>query len=210
MLLSEEAQEILETLWLQKEGEEPAPVSALEKAPAFDELSQMGYVSVSGGEVKLTERGMREAAAAIRRHRLAERLMADVLHVRAPLLDEASCQFEHMLHAGLEDKVCQLLGHPRRCPHGKPVPEGACCRRNGEGGDRLVASLASLEVGEGGRVAYLSSEDYKRMQELMAIGALPGMSVKLLRKFPAYVFALGESEFAVDEEMARAIFVRIH
>jgi len=210
MSLSDSAQEILETLWLRKEeGEAPTLLSALQKSPAFDELSQMGIVSVADGEARLTERGLREAAGAIRRHRLAERLMADVLDVRDTALDEASCQFEHILYAGLEDKVCQLLGHPSACPHGKPIPEGECCRGRRRGGDRLVSSLADLEPGEGGRVAYLLTGEDSRMQELMSIGAVPGVSVSLIRKFPAYVFALGESEFAVDEGMARTIYVRI-
>lgn len=209
MRLSDKAQEILETLWLQSEGEGAAPLAAMADAPAFHELSQTGHVSVAQGEVKLTDRGLREAEAAIRRHRLAERLMADVLDVGDPSLDEASCEFEHMLHAGLEDKVCQLLGHPRVCPHGKPIPPGVCCGQPERGGDKLVAPLSDLEVREGGRVAYLFTGESSRLQELMAIGVVPGMAVTLLRKFPAYVFTLGESEFAVDEQMARAIYVRL-
>ena len=59
-------------------------------------------------------------------------------------------------------------------------------------------------------MAYLLTGEDSRMQELMSIGAVPGVSVSLIRKFPAYVFALGESEFAVDEGMARTIYVRIH
>ncbi|MGD8241038.1 MAG: metal-dependent transcriptional regulator [Armatimonadota bacterium] len=209
MLLSEKAQEILETLWLQREGQGPVPLSALENTPGFEELSQMGYVSAADGRAELTERGLVEAEAAIRRHRLAERLMADVLDVGDVGLHEASCRLEHMLHAGLEDKVCRLLGHPRVCPHGKPIPQGACCRRRAKPGEKLVAPLADLEAGEEGRVAYLITGDGVRMRELMAIGLVPGVGVKLMRKSPAYLFSLGESEFAVDEDMARAIYVRL-
>ena len=208
-MLSDSAQEILETLWLQREGEAPAPLSALETAPAFNELSQLGYVSVGDGKVQLTERGLREAEGAIRRHRLAERLMADVLDMGAVGLDEASCQLEHLLYKGLEDRVCRLLGHPRICPHGKPIPEGACCREGALAEERLVAPLADLAVGEEGRVAYLHTDENARMRELMAIGLVPGVSVKLLRKRPTYVLKLGECEFAVDEGMARAVYVRL-
>lgn len=209
-MISNAAQEILETLWLQREeGESPAPPDTLTRSAAFDELSQMGFVSVAGEGVRLTERGQREAAAAIRRHRLAERLMADVLDVRDGALDEVSCEFEHMLHSGLEDKVCRLLGHPQVCPHGKIIPPGPCCRARSVAGDKLVARLADLEPGEGGRVAYLLTGEDSRMQELLAIGAAPGIAIRLIRKFPAYVFSLGESEFAVDEEMARTLYVRL-
>jgi DtxR family transcriptional regulator, Mn-dependent transcriptional regulator len=210
MLLGEKAQEILETLWLQMEGEAPVPLAALQQSPGFDELSQFGYVSVSDDHVGLTERGKREAEAAIRRHRLAERLLADVLDLSETSLDEASCQFEHALHAGIEDKVCRLLGHPRVCPHGKPIPRGACCGETAKGGDRLVSPLGDLPVGSEGCVAYISTHDSARMNELIAIGVVPGVSVKLLRNSPSYVFRLGESEFAVDREMAKAICVRVH
>ncbi len=209
-MLSNAAQEALETLWLQKqEGETPVSARTLERSPAFDELVQMGCVSVVGDDAQLTARGLREAEGAIRRHRLAERLMADVLDVREGALDEAGCEFEHMLHSGLEDKVCRLLGHPRFCPHGRPIPPGDCCRGRARSGEKLVACLADLEAGEGGRVAYLLTGEDSRMRELMAIGAVPGMNIRLIRKFPAYVFALGESEFAVDEEMARTVYVRV-
>lgn len=209
MTLSDPAEEILETLWLESEGEAPAPLASLEKSPGFDELTQLGFVSVEEGRARLTERGRREAEGAIRRHRLAERLMADVLDVRPGMLDETSCRFEHMLHSGLEDKVCRLLGHPAACPHGKRIPQGACCRERRRNGERLVAPLADLEPGEGGRIAYLLTGEDARIEELMAIGAVPGIAVRLIRKFPAYVFSLGESEFAVDKEMARAVYVRI-
>ncbi|HEY3396853.1 MAG TPA: metal-dependent transcriptional regulator [Armatimonadota bacterium] len=208
-MLSDRAQEILETLWLQHEGEAPVPLSALEKTKAFNELSQLGYVSVSDGQVQLTERGLREAAGAIRRHRLSERLMADVLDMGETGLDEASCQVEHLLYRGLEDRVCRLLGHPRVCPHGKPIPPGPCCKEGAPSEERLIAPLADMETGEEGRVAYLHTGDGTRMRELMAIGLVPGVSVKLMHKSPTYVLALGECEFAVDEGMARAVYVRL-
>jgi len=206
---SHAAQELLETLWLEQEGDPPVPLSALEGSDAFNELLRLGCASAVEGQARLTERGLREARAAIRRHRLAERLMADVLDLGAQSLDEAGCRFEHLLYPELEDKVCTLLGHPRACPHGKPIPPGPCCDHGARETGKLVASLVDLEVGEGGRVAYLHAGEGSRLRELMSIGLLPGAPVTLLRKSPAYVVALGESEFALDEEMAKAIYVRV-
>ena len=127
MRLSEPVQELLETLWEQSEEGSTVALPELERTPGFEELSQMGCVTVTDGKVKLTEKGLPEAEAVIRRHRLAERLMADVLDVGPSSFETASCQLEHILHSELEDKVCQLLGHPRICPHGKPIPAGECC-----------------------------------------------------------------------------------
>jgi DtxR family Mn-dependent transcriptional regulator len=124
-------------------------------------------------------------------------------------LDEAGCRFEHLLYPELEDKVCTLLGHPRACPHGKPIPPGPCCEEGTREESKLVAPLTDLEPGEGGRVAYLHAGEGSRLRELMSIGLLPGAPVRLLRRSPAYVVALGESEFALDEDMAKAIYVRV-
>jgi len=207
--VSPEAQELLETLWLEQEGEAPVPLSALEGSNAFNELLQLGYASAVEDRARLTDRGVREARAAIRRHRLAERLMADVLDLGEQSLDEAGCRFEHLLYPELEDKVCTLLGHPSVCPHGKPIPPGPCCENGERQTGKLVASLVDLEPGEGGRVAYLHAGEGSRLRELMSIGLLPGAPVRLLRNSPAYVLALGESEFALDEDMAKAVFVRV-
>jgi DtxR family Mn-dependent transcriptional regulator len=210
MALSEEAQEILETLWLEREGETLPSLASLEGSSGYNELSRTGLVTAIDGRPSLTGRGLREAEGAIRRHRLAERLMADLFDVNAPMLDEVSCQFEHVLYAGIEDRVCRLLGHPRECPHGKPIPEGDCCRAKGAEGDRLVSRLTELDTGSKGRVAYLSDVRNSRVSELIAVGMLPGISVRILRKFPTYVLALGESELAIDQELAHAVFVRVH
>ncbi|MBM3499966.1 MAG: metal-dependent transcriptional regulator [Armatimonadetes bacterium] len=209
MQVSQEAQELLETLWLEQEGEPPVPLSALEGSAAFNELLQLGYAGVADGRADLTDRGLREGRGAVRRHRLAERLLADVLDLGEQSLDEAGCRFEHLLYPELEDKVCALLGHPRACPHGKPIPPGPCCETGARETGKLVAPLTGLEVGEGGRVAYLQAAEGSRLRELMSIGLLPGAPVKLLRKSPAFVLSLGESEFALDEDMAKAIYVRV-
>jgi len=210
MRISDEAYELLELLWEETEGRHSPLLRELEHADGFDEIRTTGLINVGDDGIELTEAGLKEAETAIRCHRLAERMLADLLDVHPQYLDEASCRVEHILHEEIEEKVCTLLGHPRTCPHGKPIPPGACCSRREEGAEKLVNSLAEMEVGDEGRVAYLTTDDSARMQELVAIGVVPGMSVKLGRKSPAYVFTLGQSEFAVDREMAQTIYVRVH
>jgi len=208
MSLSDNAQEILETLWLRREeGESPTLLSALEKSPAFDELSQMGCVGVADGEARLTERGLREAAGAIRRHRLAERLMADILDVREGALDEASCQFEHILHSGLEDKVCRLLGHPGVCPHGKPIPPGRCCGAKRTMVSTVVVNLTELAAGERGRITFIKPKDHARLHRLTSFGLTPGTVVQLHQKSPAFCIRFEGTELAIDRDVAEDIFV---
>ncbi len=68
--------------------------------------------------------------------------------------------------------------------------------------------LYRLEVGQSGVILALHVADERRLRKMMAFGVLPGVTIRLLRRFPAYVFEVGYSQFAVDEEIAAAIEVR--
>ena len=74
---------------------------------------------------------------------------------------------------------------------------------------RLVSPLAQLDAGHEGKVAYVYAPEAGRLQKLMAMGILPGAPIKLIQKFPSFVFEAGHSQFAVDEQIADAIYVRL-
>jgi putative ABC transport system ATP-binding protein len=99
--------------------------------PCHDALKPAAS-SVGDGSmiVELTSRGQQRAADIVRRHRLAERLFTDSLAMDSETeIEEQACKFEHILSPEATDKICTFLGHPRTCPHGAPIPEGACCGR---------------------------------------------------------------------------------
>ncbi|MDD2752060.1 MAG: ferrous iron transport protein A [Candidatus Omnitrophica bacterium] len=73
-----------------------------------------------------------------------------------------------------------------------------------------IIRLVELKIKKKGKVAYLRAKDRHQMQKLISIGVLPGASIVLLQKFPSYVFELGHSQFAVDKELAQAIFVKVN
>jgi putative ABC transport system ATP-binding protein len=103
--------------------------------PCHDALKPAGF-SVGDGSmiVELTPRGQQRAADIIRRHRLAERLFTDSLAMDSETeIEQQACKFEHILSPEATDKICAFLGHPRTCPHGAPIPEGACCGRVASG-----------------------------------------------------------------------------
>ena len=209
LTLSEQGQEILERLWMAEEdGQRGLPVNALPRSDVR-ELVTLGMVVEDAVYWTLTDAGRPEAAQAIRRHRLGERLLADVLKTQDERLDEHACRLEHVLFDGLDESVCTLLGHPQFCPHGKPIPQGACCREMRATLARVVAPLDELEPGERGHVAYLRMTDAARLQKLMAMGVLPGATIALLRRSPSFVFECGYSQFAVDRDIAGEIYVRL-
>ena len=78
--------------------------------------------------VDFTEPGRQRAAAIIRRHRLAERLFTETLRIENEAeIEQQACKFEHILSLEATDRICAFLGHPKTCPHGSPIPPGACC-----------------------------------------------------------------------------------
>ena len=74
---------------------------------------------------------------------------------------------------------------------------------------RFVSLLSELEAGDRGEVSYLHTKDKSQMQKLMSMGMLPGVSVALVQKFPSYVLQSGQSQFAIDKDLASVIHVRI-
>ncbi|MBI5144454.1 MAG: metal-dependent transcriptional regulator [Candidatus Omnitrophica bacterium] len=209
MNLSDRAEEILETLWVHGEESGASVDLGVSKGePAIDELERSGHVKLISDKITLTEKGKGEGRQIVRRHRLAERLFTDVLDIKRKLVHPVSCQFEHLLHEGIDENICILLGHPKTCPHGQPIPEGECCRKSKEMIGKVISSLSGLAPNQRGRVAYIHTKDPKKLQKLMSMGILPGMPVSLIQKFPSYVFQIGQSQFAVDKELAEAIFVR--
>ncbi len=211
MKLSERAEEILETLWIGiVEGKKDSLTLGLsEREEAVAELLRGEYIQVSGGEVLLKDKGRIAGENIIRRHRLAERLLVDVLDVKNSITHEMGCKFEHLLHEGIDENVCTLLGHPKFCPHNKPIPPGKCCKKSAKEVARVVCPLKDLGVNDRGTIAYLATNDGARLQKLMALGALPGLQIRMIQRFPSYVFQVGQSQFAVDKEMADGVYVRL-
>lgn len=213
MKLSEKAEEILEELWIEVE-EEGNLFTDLEKIPltpedpVFQELTDLALVEVKEGRVYLRPEGKDEGRKIVRRFRLAERLMMDVFNIRGEAAKEKACQFEHLLNEGVDTKVCTLLNHPSTSPHGKTIPPGECCLEAQRSGNLGVVPLTELKPNDEGEIAYIQTEDNKKMQKLMAMGVLPGNRIRLIQTFPSYIFAVGYSEFAIDTNMAREIFVR--
>jgi DtxR family Mn-dependent transcriptional regulator len=204
--INEQVQEQLEHLWIIEEEEQS--LAEVQQAD-YPELVQLGLVSDKGNGLQLTPNGKLEAARAIRRHRLAERLVSDVLVTEDALVDERACTLEHALMDGIEESICTLLGHPSSCPHGKRIPPGRCCQHKRRTIDALIAPLNELETGQHGRIAYLHLHDSQHLQKLMAMGVLPGAPVKVKATSPSIVFEAGFSQFAVDGAIAGEIFIRL-
>jgi DtxR family Mn-dependent transcriptional regulator len=212
MKANEQIEEALEILWVCLVDAQPqlnteSQLNEKLEIP-LDQLVKEGLIEHSGGAVSFTPAGKKEAGLAIRRHRLSERLFHDIIESDQEDMEEAACQLEHVVKRGIEEKICQLLGHPETCPHGKPIPPGDCCRKARETKDKFVVPLNRLKPGESGSIAYIKADDSKKLQKLMAMGVLPGNAIELNANFPSFVFSVDYSQYAVDADMASAIIVK--
>jgi DtxR family Mn-dependent transcriptional regulator len=211
---SEDVTEVLEAVWtLQEQGSatlekviQNAPVEITDELLA--RLIEEGLLSVdSEKHVRLLPPGRKLAEQIIRRHRLAERLICDALGAKVEESEDAACEYEHLLAEGITNSICTLLGHPRYCPHNRPIPEGDCCRQARDELKPIVVSCDQLRIGESASVAYFCARDHSRLLKLSALGISPGMPLKLIQKWPAYVVLCEETEIALEPDVAKNIYV---
>ena len=212
--LPEAMAEILETIWSQEESGRLAPESTVCNPAAnfsgdlLDALRRQNLIEVeAGNRIKLMPAGRELAAQIIRRHRLAERLICDVLGSHVDESEDAACEFEHILAEGITSSICTLLGHPRYCPHNRPIPEGDCCRQAREEVKPIVVSCDQLNAGESATIAYLCTREHALLMKLSNLGITPGAPLKLLQRWPSYVIQCDETEIAIEENVARNIYV---
>jgi len=129
---NEDFDEVLEHLWTRKENVDhlhATEYTEVQWRKLVNVMTGIGLVTLdASGQAQYTAAGEERARSVIRRHRLAERLFVDVLSIRDEHeVEESACKFEHILSPEVTDRMCTLLGHPKACPHGSPIPPGDCC-----------------------------------------------------------------------------------
>lgn len=210
----EDVQQALAVLWQLKEQGRvlksvlEAAVKELVREGVLESLSAQGLVVFKGEDALFSREGEEIARNVIRRHRLAERLLKDVLELPAEKLDPNACRMEHVITPDVEEAICTLLGHPQACPHGSPVPRGTCCERADLRTGPIVTALSSLSSGQEGLIAYLSPHNRPELHKLLSLGLVPGISVRVAQTYPAFVVSLNETLLAMDSSLARNIFIR--
>jgi len=210
-----ESEEYLEVLWRMKERKQDS-IDSLKKGIGedfnnniIDKLVNDGQVSASDSKSKinLTDKGEDHARKIIRAHRLAEKLICDALGVD---FDAGACEFEHIINTDLIDSICTMLGHPKVCPHGNPIPEGECCKRAAKTVRSSVTALSELAVGMSGTVAYVNYSDDIQLNKMDTLKIKTGGVIKLLQKSPSYVVSCEGADVALDYNVASSIFLWNH
>jgi DtxR family Mn-dependent transcriptional regulator len=85
-------------------------------------LDVAGLVVAKGNQIKLTASGRRLAESVVRRHRLAERFLTDILQLSWAEAHKEAGKWEHIISDSVEEAMIRVLGEPTTCPHGNPIP----------------------------------------------------------------------------------------
>ena len=125
--------EVLIQLWLA--DERPATLApervqlpdVVDTRRTLKGMHESGLLASPTAPLAFTPRGKGRARDLIRRRRLAEVLFSSALHLPEDEAEQTACLMEHVIDPSVANSICAFLGHPRRCPHGRPIPTGDCC-----------------------------------------------------------------------------------
>lgn len=141
-----------------------------------------GYVTLNASkEICLTDKGREVAEALVRRHRLAERWLTDVLGLDWSKAHIEACKLEHAISAEVEERLFRVLDNPSTCPHGNPIP--------GRGNVATELGILLTRVSEGTevvveRVTETGEEDPRLLEHLQRHGVMPGVTLRILEVAP--------------------------
>jgi len=215
MALAQQIEEVLEWLWsIGEQGQEAVrnvdgAAFDFDAQPAILEAQRRGWVAGDAEHLALTRAGEERAAGVMRRHRLAERLLFDVIRVDNAAMEAGACELEHahILSEEATDRVCAFLGHPPTCPHDRPIPRGRCCEKFSSEVRPLVTPLSDGSIGADYRIVFIASRSHRRLDRLCALGVVPGAELHLHQRLPAFIVRVGGTDIALEPEIAADIFV---
>ncbi|MBI3016299.1 MAG: metal-dependent transcriptional regulator [Candidatus Tectomicrobia bacterium] len=178
----------LKTIWhLQYEGQSPIAARLAEElavsppavTAALKRMAKEGYVKVGPqGRILLTAKGKRIAVTLVRRHRLVEKLLADVIRMPWYRVHEEAEILEHAISPELERCLVSLFGREGTCPHGYPLSVEAP-REDRKGGVKILESAAP---GDSLKIIRVHEKDQSFMEYLHRLGLRPGASFRVLER----------------------------
>ena len=147
-------------------------------------MERDGLVVVSGDRhLELTDDGRSKATRVMRKHRLAERLLVDVIGLEWEYVHEEACRWEHVMSERVERRLLTLLDHPTESPYGNPIPGLDELGEVSTGANGFLTGLVTLvqaaEAAEGGafvvrRLGEPLQSDHDLLSRLSAAGVRPG------------------------------------
>lgn len=173
--LGERGDKVTTTALSEKMHVSPAAASSMLKR-----LEESGFVERSSVDgITLLEQGRLAALQLIRRHRLLEVFLMQVMDFTWDQVDVEAHRLEHSVSNAFEDRMDRLCNYPTRCPHGDPIP-----RKDGTLPHEDLAALPSLEPGQSGVLRRVGVRDARILRYLSRLELEPGQTVRLVEVAP--------------------------
>ncbi len=180
-------------------------------------MERAGLLVVSGNRhLELTDDGRTKATRVMRKHRLAERLLIDVIGLEWKFVHDEACRWEHVMSERVERRLLELLDHPTESPYGNPIPG---LDELGETGDheQFLTGLRTLTDVAGSseqlvtvrRIGEPAQGDPEVLAELEGAGLRPGSQVPVRRVAGAVLVRHGDDDVRLDVQTADHVFVAV-
>jgi DtxR family Mn-dependent transcriptional regulator len=169
-------------------------------------LKSAGYVKHIPYEgVKLTERGRQEALRELRRHRVLEVFLVDIMGFRWDEAHEHADDMGQGLNDTISERMAEMTGQPTRCPHGEPIPDT-------EGNLPEVDDIAIINLGVGhkGTVSRVRTHEPERLKYFASLGLVPGAHYAIVGRAPfngPMRLRVGREEVVLGVELTKSLWV---
>jgi len=179
-------------------------------------MERDGLLTVEGDRhLELSNQGRMLATRVMRKHRLAERLLTDVIGLEWEDVHAEACRWEHVMSETVERRLLEILDHPTVSPYGNPIP-GLAELGEGSTEEAFLSGVEALDVVAVeaeqrvviGRIAEPVQTDETLMAVLRRVGAQPGKVVTVARASEGVLVASGGESAEIDGEAASHLFVR--
>jgi DtxR family transcriptional regulator, Mn-dependent transcriptional regulator len=181
-------------------------VSAASASGMLKKLAAEGYVDhESRGDATLTRKGLEVAVGVVRRNRLAERLLTDVLGMPWDEVYAEACILEHAITPNVELRLVEVLGNPQTCPHGHPIPPTDLSDPVRSG-----VPLAQMEAQTAATISGVTEQVPEMLRYLGEVGLRPGVRVRVIEKAPLggpVTIEIDGRRQAISLELARMVMV---
>jgi DtxR family Mn-dependent transcriptional regulator len=201
--LEEEGTDVIQARLAERLGHSAPSVSEM-----IRRLRSEGYLEpakTGGKAVRLTKKGRRLAESVVRKHRLAERLLTDIIGLPWHKAHVEACRWEHVISDEVEERLVELLDHPTTCPHGNPIPGT---------GDARADLFALTDTSPGDtirleRVTEMVEIDMDSLTYLSEHRFTPGVGATVRSKAPdgTLTLELEDGSIALGPALASQLFV---
>jgi DtxR family transcriptional regulator, Mn-dependent transcriptional regulator len=176
-------------------------------------MQRDGLLTVTGDRrIELTPHGREVATRVMRKHRLAECLLADVLGLDWHLVHDEACRWEHVMSEAVERRLIDILGHPTQSPYGNPIP-GLAELGDDEHDDRLRGMMALTQIPKAvgsvvvRRIGEPIQSDTDLLTRLRGAGLRPNAVMSISRVGDRVRIGTGSQVVELDETTAAHVFV---